>query len=71
MNHHRKHVNQMIITDESTLKAQEHAFGGGLMNEKVKLLWQPQGPIALQWKSASHHRNSFAFDQVFVKFTYK
>ena len=29
-------------------------------------LWQPQGPIDLQWENACHHHNSVSFDQMFL-----
>ena len=34
---------------------------------KSWLLWQPQGPIHLQWENACHHHNYFSFDQIILK----
>ena len=35
------------------------------------LLWQPQGPIDLQWENFYHDHNSFSFDRMFLKFAEK
>ena len=34
---------------------------------KPWLLWQPQGPTDLQWKSACHHHNFSDPDQMLLK----
>ena len=50
-----------------------YAFPGNPLKALVApwLLWQPQGPIDLQWENVCHHHNSLSFNRMFLKLTDK